>query len=276
MPDTLTGWIKGNISAGVRFNDSGLESCSRIAGGNTFTADTFQAPGLRCHIFSMPSLDAEVGGDIFYVTTCNFEIKSKFLLVDTVGHGEDAAKLSSELLPILGSVASKPCNKDMLAELNNLLCRSTSASIFATAIASTFNLEEGNWTYAYAGHPNMLLRRDNVWRELKPGGDNTFPAGVICDTQYYQTHTSLKYGDWILMYSDGVLDAVGQQARAYTAEPLIRLAASIQTNDSEGFFLELVNRLADTREGAGFDDDATFILIENLTPSLIRSCNEVC
>ena len=246
----------------LNFQPVALDSCSKIAGGNTWMVDTFQMPGLRCHLFSRPSHGADAGGDIFYATACGIEAKSKFLLVDTVGHGEEASVLSSQLLDVLGPVADRPCNKDMLIDLNAMLCESTAVSIFATASAATFNRDEKSLTYAYAGHPNMLLHRDGEWNELRPAGESTFPVGIICNTPYHQTKTSLHPGDWVLMYSDGVLDVAGQSTGTYTPASLVRLASRIATRRSEIFFQEFLFLLATENQGTHFDDDVTFILIE--------------
>lgn len=262
MSDRLSDWLEEKKTTAIGFIDPGLETCSRIAGGNSWVADAFTVPGLSCQVLSMPSHEAQRGGDIHYVSVCGLRMKSKFLLIDTVGHGEFAAELSSALLGVLGPLAGKPSNQEVLAALNDVIRSRGSAAAFATAAAATFNNDEGTWTYAYAGHPNMLLQTGGEWVELEADGGNSFPVGTVCDTQYYQTSATLKPGDWILMYSDGILDVATRHGNGYTPAALADVAASIKARNSHEFFPKFVERLVEINQSPDFDDDATLILID--------------
>lgn len=262
MTDKLTEWLEGKETAAIGFTEPSLETCSQIAGSNKWVVDAFTVPGLGCHLLSFPHHGAKAGGDIHYVTVCGYRMKSKFLLINARGLGKAATLLSTRLLEPLGRLAGKPDNQPILAEINTLIYHADNLPALATVAAATFNDAESTWTYAYAGHPNMLIHRDGNWSELRAEGDNTLPAGMLRESGYHQTTTTLQRGDWVMMYSNGVLNAASHGKASRALASLVELASSVVTSTTEAFFSDFIERLVDINHGADFDDDLTLILIE--------------
>lgn len=262
MSGRLTEWLEEKKTTAAGFTDPGLETCSQIAGSNEWVVDAFEVPGLGCRLLSFPHHGAKAGGDIHYVTVCGYRMKSKFLLIDARGLGKAATLLSTRLLEPLGRLAGKPDNQSILAEINTLIYHADYLPALATVAAATFSDTESTWAYAYAGHPNMLIRRDGSWSELRAEGDNTLPAGMLRESGYYQTTTTLQPGDRVMMYSNGVLNAVSHGKASRALASLVELASSVDARTSEAFFPDFIERLVDINHGADFDDDLTLILIE--------------
>ena len=262
MNNQLQEWLEQKKYAALDFINPKLETCSQIAGNNAFAIDGFTTPGLGRHILSIPHHGAQSGGDIHYVTVCGHRMKSKFVLIDARGHGEAASKLSARLLGSMGRLASQPDNQSLLAEINALIYNTDDIPALATAAAGTFNDLDGTWTYAYAGLPNMLIRHNGLWSELHPDGDKSLPCGMMNDSDYYQTTTTLRLGDWVMMYSDGILSTVERHKAKHDAANLIELAASVDAETTERFFHAFVERLVEANQRADFEDDLTLILIE--------------
>ncbi|HEY3326652.1 MAG TPA: PP2C family protein-serine/threonine phosphatase [Novimethylophilus sp.] len=263
MPGRLIEWLEQKKSAGVGFIDPGLEACSQIAGNNAFAMNGFEVPGLGCHLLSIPLHGEKAGGDIHYVAVCGQRMKSKFLLIDTMGHGEAAAWLSDKLLETMGALAGSPGNHLLLEEINRLIHNGARSPLFATVAAATYNQTDHSWTYAYAGHPGMLLKRKGQWSELHAGGYSTFAVGVVRDFKYYETTTTLEPGDWVLMYTDGVLDAVNPDPNYASRKALLDVATMVEAETPDDFFTRFVEKLVDMNHSPGFDEDLTMILIDH-------------
>ncbi len=262
MSNCLMEWLEEKKPAEISFVDPGLDVCSRIAGSNAFVVDGFDVPGLGCRLLSVPYHGERAGGDIHYVTVCGYRMKSKFLLVDAMGHGETAAWLSGRLLDAMGALAGKPGNHLLLSELNRLIHEEACPPLFATAVGATYNQADHSFSYAYAGHPDMLLKRKGQWSELQSDGRNTFAAGVVQDSGYYETTITLEPGDWVLMYTDGVMDVVNHDADFATGKALLDAAAMIEAKTPDEFFTRFVEKLVDMNQSTEFDDDLTMILID--------------
>lgn len=262
MSNKLLEWLEQKKSHAIGFIDPRLETCSQIAGSNKWVADAFAVPGLGCHILSVPHHGEKTGGDIHYVTVCGYRMKSKFVLIDARGHGNSAAQLSSKMLGVMGRLAGKPDNQSLLTEINSLIFDTENISALATVAAGTFYDVESTWTYAYAGHSNMLIRRNGNWLELRPNGENSLPAGILRENGYYQTTTTLQVGDWIMMYSEGVLNVVNRGNASRSPLALLKLASTIEAETTEEFFPSFIESLVKINHGADFDDDLTLILID--------------
>lgn len=256
LPEHLT-----QDEAPLDFHDPGLETCSRIAGGNRFVLDRFEVPGLACHMFSMPHHDAAAGGNLYYITVCGYRRKSKFVLVDARGLGDAATLLASDLSESIGHYAAQPDNSLLLQAVNAFVYRQPDTlPALASVAAGTYNSLDASWAYAYAAHPPMLIQRSGVWSELQAGGETTLPAGMLRESRYYQTATTLQPDDKVLIYSNGVLNAINRNRASHNLAGLLDLAASIAA--TEAFFEHFIERLVNINHGTDFDDDLTLLLIE--------------
>jgi len=91
----------------------------------------------------------------------------------------------------------------LLAGVNEALCGSTQGQ-FVTAAYVYLDAEQGELSYAAAGHPPMLLLRDGqvCWIE-----ENGLVLGVLSSAAYSSTKQTLRKGDRLLLYTDGVIEA---------------------------------------------------------------------
>lgn len=263
MTKNLGDRLERNAPTPLAFTNPHLETCSRLAGGNTFVLDRFEVPGLDCHIFSLPHHDAAAGDDLYYVTVCGYRMKSKFVLVDARGLGDAATVLASKLSAVMGRIAGQPDNIELLRAINTrVFHENDTLPALASVVAATYNCREASWTFAYAAHPSMLIQRNGAWSELRAEGETSLPAGMMRESRYDQSATLLHPGDRILIYSDGALDAISQGKAAFAVANLLELASSIGTGTAAFFFQTFIERLVDINKGPDFDNDLTLMLVE--------------
>lgn len=154
---------------------------------------------------SIPS--REVGGDYF-----DFIIQDQdhvgIAIGDVSGKGMPAALLMSNLQASLhGQVIHPSSVSQVVGLVNNLLVASTDPHMFATFFYGQLNTSLGAFTSTNAGHnPPLILRTDGSMEYLKAGG---LLLGMLPDQDYKQETVNLEPGDVVVLYTDGITEAVG-------------------------------------------------------------------
>ncbi|MBC7773644.1 MAG: PP2C family protein-serine/threonine phosphatase [Pyrinomonadaceae bacterium] len=130
------------------------------------------------------------------------------LIADVSGHGSPAAVLMAMMWAVLHAhPVVHPSPGALLRYLNAESLRSyTRGGDFITAFYMVYDPAARRLTYACAGHnPPRLLRRGQVVALDADGGP---PLGVIADVPYTQTTLDLEHGDLLLLYTDGITEAM--------------------------------------------------------------------
>ena len=94
---------------------------------------------------------------------------------------------------------------EVIRRVNLMLCRDTHVEEFVTLFYGVLDARNKRLTYCNAGHPPGLLLRDGKIIEL---GSENMVLGVDANEQYQQSIIDLKADDALLIYTDGLLDAM--------------------------------------------------------------------
>jgi len=140
--------------------------------------------------------------------------------------------------------------------VNEALCGSTQGQ-FVTAAYVYLDAEQGELCYAAAGHPPMLLLRDGqvCWIE-----ENGLVLGVLSSAAYSSTKQTLRKGDRLLLYTDGVIEAANGGEEEFGQERLGRLltaSAGRTTEEMADLILSTVQDWASTQT-----DDLTVVVCD--------------
>jgi sigma-B regulation protein RsbU (phosphoserine phosphatase) len=174
----------------------------------------------------VPSIAPDVtGGDIAFATrpqnsvagdyydafypTATAEEGGKLMLVvaDVAGKSVPAALLMATMQASLRTVAGDDAPLDLLvARLNRYASAySLDGRRFTTAILGLYDPASGELTYVNAGHNAPVVRRSNLSMEfLDKGG---VPLGIMASAVYETGTVSLRSGDTLIMFTDGVVEA---------------------------------------------------------------------
>ena len=177
-----------------------------------------------------------IGGD-FYEHTELSGGRLGFALGDVSGKGPPAALMAAVIQGILNSHAEdEPGPADTLARLNHTLVRRSIQSRFAT-IAFAIAEPDGRLRVSNAGHnPTYVLRQDGRLQTLDKGG---LMVGIFPDATYEEEVITLEPGDLVILYSDGVTEALNAHGEQYEEE---RLKACLEgTHDAPAS--EVLDRL---------------------------------
>jgi sigma-B regulation protein RsbU (phosphoserine phosphatase) len=149
----------------------------------------------------------EAGGDYYDVFALP-EDQWGLFLADVSGHGTPAAVVMAMMHTLLHSFCGPlaPPAK-VLAHLNNHLARAVPEGMFATAVYGVYDARRRRLRYATAGHPAPRLRRSSgPIRALDTTGG--LPLAVLPDHPYAELEVSLKPGEVVLFYTDGILEGM--------------------------------------------------------------------
>jgi serine phosphatase RsbU (regulator of sigma subunit) len=160
-----------------------------------------------------------VGGDLYDVVVAAGRLW--FLVGDVSGKGVGAAlfmavtrTLFRAIVPTAGSIGA------LCTRMNAELARDNEKAMFVTAFAGCLNPEIGHLEFVNAGHlPPVRLGTDGGVGilEAAPG----LPLGAMGDYSYVPQHLTLRPGDALFLYTDGITEAENRQAEQFSVARLL-------------------------------------------------------
>ena len=168
----------------------------------------------------------EVGGDYFDYTQLP-DGRLAIAIGDASGHGIAAGLLMAIANATLKTaIEIDPTPASVARLLNATLLRTGDRRAFMTLFYGVLEFDSGRLDYVCAGHPFPLLRRDSG--EIEELGEGSLPLGMRADPNSPCGATELRKGDTLVLYTDGLPEAVGgtkqtsfgfNRIRALIAEP---------------------------------------------------------
>jgi phosphoserine phosphatase RsbU/P len=224
-------------------------------------------PGLTVAFTTRPA--NTVAGDFYDIfprpePNANSSKDSRFLLAvaDVAGKSIPAALLMATFQASFKTLSSTPCSLlELVAGMNRYACSNSQGGLrFTTAILAEFHPATRLLSYVNAGHNNPLLRRSSGKIErLDVGG---LPLGIQLDATYASAEMTLDAGDWLAIFTDGLVEAENQFAEEYGEE---RLLLSLNAGASATPEVVLQRVISDVNQFAGTTpqhDDITCMLIK--------------
>ncbi len=205
----------------------------------------------------------DVGGDFYDFFRIDDDHIS-FVIADVSGKGVPAAifmAVSRTLIRATGIRGVTP--SECITYCNSLLVEESVNCMFVTAFYGIYNLRTGEVTYTNAGHnPPYVVKADGSIHRL-PITKNVL-VGFVEDFQYTEDTVQLEHGDTLLLYTDGVTEAINVNCEEYgTGRLKAVLARHAQSNCQE--MIDAVK--ADVKAFAGEEeqsDDITLLAIKRL------------
>ena len=210
--------------------------------------------GWRSASVLQPAGGSSFGGD-FLVSTCDGKTL-EVALVDVAGKGIDAGTRALLLSGAFGGLLGSVPAGDFLATCNSYLRRGASAEGFVTAVHLSLDLATGDYVVSSAGHPPAahFEQGSGNWRLTQARG---IVLGVVPDLRCVSERGSLRLGDALMLYTDGLIEAPGRDIDV-GIDRLLGEADRLVTSGFGPGAAELVRVL---REGAGGADDCALVLI---------------
>ena len=170
-------------------------------------------------IFASMKPAKQVGGD-FYDFFFIDDAHLVFLTADVSDKGIPAALFMMKAKTIIKSLAQSGISvENVIVSANKILCEDNNADMFVTLWIGILNTENGELSYINAGHCKPLLRRTDGRFEYLPDRAD-FVVACEDDVPYHGKRLTLKKGDALFLYTDGVSEAVNKDGRLFGEERL--------------------------------------------------------
>jgi phosphoserine phosphatase RsbU/P len=247
--------------------------CMELWAGNEKAHRSLELAGLDSDVIALPS-GGDEGGDLAAVFSCSDNI-ARVVLADCVGHGYMASSVARHIHKLLHKFHDIRNTAGLLAALNDEFTLGTAndgeALRLTTVVTGTYDGMTGEFNFAYAGHPRMLVwrARDKRFYEIGEGLEN-LPLGFITGEQYSEQSIRLNVGDMILAFSDGATEAHSPEGEQLTAKGFLALAEETLRGIAEpaslaAFSKGLLDGVHAHRGGTELEDDITLLTLRRVS-----------
>ena len=197
----------------------------------------------------------EVGGDLydFYIR----DNKLFFCIGDVSGKGVPASLVMAVTRSLFRSVSvHEKSPQRIVTTMNDAMADMNENNMFVTFFLGILDLETGHMRYCNAGHNPPLILSDQLRTlDVVPN----LPLGVIAKMSFQEQETDLSYNDTLLLYTDGLNEAVNANDEEFTMQ---RVEANFQKHCSAQEHLDTMKAAVDTFVGkAPQSDDLTMLFI---------------
>jgi sigma-B regulation protein RsbU (phosphoserine phosphatase) len=172
----------------------------------------------------------EVGGD-FYDYFPLSDGRVCFAVGDVSGKGVGAALYMARIQTMLRSRATlDPSPASIVNHANDELARDNDSAMFVTLVVAILDLKRRELVWTNAGHnPPYVLRADGT--RLRLHARHGPAVGAVEDIEYREGTMTLEPGDQVLLFTDGVTEAMDTGATLYGEERLVASIAAVRSHD---------------------------------------------
>jgi len=172
-------------------------------------------------------------------TNNNNKDRVLFVVADVAGKSIPAAMLMATFQASLRTLSTSGIAlADLVDGVNRYACSNSQGGVrFTTAFFAELDPDTGDVVYLNAGHNAPILRKKSgLVERIEAGG---IPVGIFAESPYQAGQTRLESGDWLVIFTDGLVEAVNQKDEEYGEAALLRLV----DRESESTPAELLRTL---------------------------------
>lgn len=212
-------------------------------------------------VFASMEAAKDIGGDFYDFFRIDAD-HIAFVIADVCGKGIPAAlfmAVSRTMIRAKGmqGVSASEC----INESNHLLASYSVDCMFVTVFYAIYNTKTGDITYCNAGHnPPHLLKADGTVCEL-PKSKNTV-VGAFDDLNYLEDNLQLDHGDTLVMFTDGVNEAINSSNEEFGYERLDNIIRGLSNASSQQIIESVKDGIRNFVDGAEQSDDITMLVLK--------------
>ena len=215
--------------------------------------------GVKCdkwHVHHAYEPAGIVSGD--YVDIIEHGDEFYFLLGDVSGKGMAASLLMSNLHAMFHSLVPMdlPMN-DLMSRVNKHLVQSTLSNQYATLVCGKAN-RAGEIEISNAGHLSPILTKNGVKGSLNCPG---LPLGMFHDAEFAVNKVKLSPGDSVLLFSDGVTEAMNGENAEFGIDRLFAAIDCVEQGGPQAIIEKCLEHVSGFRGAANRHDDLTLLAL---------------
>jgi serine phosphatase RsbU (regulator of sigma subunit)/pSer/pThr/pTyr-binding forkhead associated (FHA) protein len=198
-----------------------------------------------------------IGGDFFdFAERPDGSIA--FAVGDVSGKGPAAALLAAKIQGLLGAEADRATPAEVADLVNRGLTRRAVQARYATLFNATL-APSGLLTYCNAGHNAPIVRGTRGLRRLHAG---SMPVGLFEAARYADAVEQLDPDDVVVIYSDGVTEALDADGQELGEDRLVALVDERHGEDAQSILDAILEAVQDFARGAPRHDDVTAMVVK--------------
>lgn len=224
-------------------------------------------PGYELQGISFPCY--EIGGD-YYDFIERADGRMIVTLGDVSGKGTAAALLMSSLHAAVHAQASSHSSlADTISAVNKYLAENIPSNRFITLFYAELDPATGAVSFINAGHnPPLIVHAAGTTENLSAGG---LPLGIRYDADYSEGRTQLHPSDVLVIYSDGVSEAVNPQGEEFGTERLYQVVSNNLKASAAGIRDRIEAALTKWAQGTPAADDITLVIVKRQALGFVAS-----
>lgn len=206
----------------------------------------------------------EVAGDYYDVIPLDGN-RTVLSIGDVSGKGVGPAMLMANLQASLRTTQAMGVSlSESCRQINRIVCENTPSEMFITFFMMLVDVEKGIMRYVNAGHnPPMLVDSEGKVTLLTTGG---MLLGVSEKTGYEEAEVVLSKDDLVLMYTDGVCEAMNCSDEEFGEKRLAQLVVDNRKLPLTDL-LHVIQKEVESHHGSDrYDDDFTLLATRFLCP----------
>jgi sigma-B regulation protein RsbU (phosphoserine phosphatase) len=143
--------------------------------------------------------------------------------------------------------------------------KQTGTLVFATVLYCVINIRERHARFARAGHPASLHARRTIGEvgTVASGEGSSGPAmGLIPNAQFKTTQAQLVPGDFLLFFTDGIIEVEDKESRDFGIEGLRQSIRSNLNQPTESLLRAIISDVYNFAGSTVLTDDACLVIAE--------------
>jgi sigma-B regulation protein RsbU (phosphoserine phosphatase) len=170
--------------------------------------------------------------------------------------------MARTLTHLRAEAARRASVSDILEAVNRLLCEGNAAGMFVTLFCAVLDTDSGMLYHASAGHnPPLVVRPDGTSRFLEVG--KGLVAGILESSRYAAGLTVMKPGETLLLYTDGVTEALDPSGELFSESRLVEVLRRLAGRAPGELVKALNDELLAFADGAAQADDITLLALRH-------------
>lgn len=202
----------------------------------------------------------EVGGDLYDFYRIDAD-RICFVVGDVSGKGVPASLFMAVTMTLMKmTAASGLAPNRILEEVNAQLSRDNNSCMFVTLFCGILHTGTGEIWYANGGHNPPVVLRSEEPASFLPGTDGTL-LGAMDDVAFAMKRLVLAPGESLLLYSDGVTEAMNEGEELYSEERLLQVLTEIGQRSPEETVKAVMASVLSFAGSAPQADDITLMMV---------------
>jgi serine phosphatase RsbU (regulator of sigma subunit) len=216
--------------------------------------------GFKIAALSIPA--REVGGDFFDFIEMGAD-KVGFVIGDVTGKSVSGALVMSASRSVFRMLSEQELTvSESMMHANRRLKKDVKSGLFVALLYAVLDSQDQTLTLCSAGQtqPVLMSAKTGVATLVETRGD-TFPLGILDESNYEETRVQLSPGDKVVFYTDGIVEAKNEQEEIFGFDRLLDVVQKARVISAEALLKEILDKVNQFVGDAAQYDDLTAIVV---------------